>query len=359
MKCQSLSSTCTTQRPVFSSRTTTARKRPRAPRSWRSRRSQLRSKSCEVASLITADMGMGCAQRTKSYVLCLLITNRPAKKEADKPAAAAAAAPAAATEAAADKTKLSKNQLKKQAKKEAEAAKTAAAPAKKEEAAKPAAAAAAAAPQPAKKAPSKKQTLPSGLVIEDNKTGSGPTATSGKRVQMRYIGRLQNGKIFDQNTKGAPFSFKLGKGEVSCSRFVWMGSSLSRECKLTSPPTNTGHQGLGRGYPGHAGRRRATTRHPSWPCVRQAGYQRHPRQLHVDLRGQASRCQVGWRFKRGLEVDSQNGSVRASQVVPSCIDSLSCPRQQYSNTPCPEVVCKALPRSITSTRHFAWRPPTA
>lgn len=25
---------------------------------------------------------------------------------------------------------------------------------------------------------------------------------------------LSSGKVFDQNTKGAPFSFKLGKGEV-------------------------------------------------------------------------------------------------------------------------------------------------
>merc|ERR1711939_283647 len=145
------------------------------------------------------------------------IEEETVSKPPKKAAAAAAAAPAA--EATADKSKLSKNQLKKLAKKEADAAKVeapaskaaAAAPAKKEEAAtaKPAAAATA-----AKKAPSKKQTLPSGLVIEDNKVGSGPAATSGKRLQMRYIGRLQNGKIFDQNTKGAPFSFKLGKGEV-------------------------------------------------------------------------------------------------------------------------------------------------
>merc|ERR1711939_501251 len=147
------------------------------------------------------------------------IEEETVSKPTKKAAAAAAAAPAA--EATADKSKLSKNQLKKLAKKEADAAKVeapaskaaAAAPAKKEEeaaTAKPAAAATTA----AKKAPSKKQTLPSGLVIEDNKVGSGPAATSGKRLQMRYIGRLQNGKIFDQNTKGAPFSFKLGKGEV-------------------------------------------------------------------------------------------------------------------------------------------------
>jgi hypothetical protein len=31
---------------------------------------------------------------------------------------------------------------------------------------------------------------------------------------MRYIGKLDNGKIFDSNTKGSPLSFTLGRGEV-------------------------------------------------------------------------------------------------------------------------------------------------
>jgi FK506-binding nuclear protein len=30
----------------------------------------------------------------------------------------------------------------------------------------------------------------------------------------RYIGKLTNGKQFDSNTAGAPFSFVLGRGEV-------------------------------------------------------------------------------------------------------------------------------------------------
>ena len=56
--------------------------------------------------------------------------------------------------------------------------------------------------------------LPSGLVIEDKKTGTGPMAKPGNRVSMRYVGKLQNGSVFDSNTKGRPFSFRLGKGEV-------------------------------------------------------------------------------------------------------------------------------------------------
>ena len=56
--------------------------------------------------------------------------------------------------------------------------------------------------------------LPSGLIIEDVQVGTGPRAKAGKKVSVRYIGKLMNGKTFDSNTKGAPFSFKLGKGEV-------------------------------------------------------------------------------------------------------------------------------------------------
>ena len=58
------------------------------------------------------------------------------------------------------------------------------------------------------------KTLPSGLQIKDIKIGTGPQAKPGSVVSMRYIGKLQNGKVFDKNTGGAPFSFKLGKGEV-------------------------------------------------------------------------------------------------------------------------------------------------
>ncbi|KAL6601023.1 hypothetical protein U3516DRAFT_785839 [Neocallimastix sp. 'constans'] len=61
----------------------------------------------------------------------------------------------------------------------------------------------------------KKKTLQNGLVIEDITVGTGAKAKAGKRVGVRYIGRLaKNGKVFDQNTKGAVFKFNLGKGEV-------------------------------------------------------------------------------------------------------------------------------------------------
>lgn len=72
-----------------------------------------------------------------------------------------------------------------------------------------------------------------GVSVDDKKLGSGPTAKKGSRVSMRYIGKLNDGKVFDckfqmtlrpimqmlkrspsANKKGKPFSFKLGLGEV-------------------------------------------------------------------------------------------------------------------------------------------------
>lgn len=54
-----------------------------------------------------------------------------------------------------------------------------------------------------------------GVTIDDRKLGSGQAAKNGDRVSMRYIGKLKSdGKVFDTNKKGKPFSFKLGAGEV-------------------------------------------------------------------------------------------------------------------------------------------------
>ena len=46
--------------------------------------------------------------------------------------------------------------------------------------------------------------LPNGLNIQDAKVGDGPQAKSGMRVNMRYVGKLPDGKVFDSNTKGKP-----------------------------------------------------------------------------------------------------------------------------------------------------------
>jgi len=119
----------------------------------------------------------------------------PAKKEKK------AAAPAK-EEKKAEKKAPAKEEKK--AEKKAPAKEEKKAPAKEEKKAEPA----------AEKAP-KKKTLQNGLVIEDIEVGTGAKAKAGKRVGVRYIGKLaKNGKVFDKNTKGAVFKFNLGKGEV-------------------------------------------------------------------------------------------------------------------------------------------------
>ncbi|KAK3300005.1 uncharacterized protein B0H64DRAFT_4822 [Chaetomium fimeti] len=75
-----------------------------------------------------------------------------------------------------------------------------------------------------------------GVTIDDRKTGTGRTVKSGDKVGMRYIGKLQNGKVFDSNKKGAPFSFKIGKGEVIKGWDIGIaGMSVGGERRLTIP----------------------------------------------------------------------------------------------------------------------------
>ncbi len=51
---------------------------------------------------------------------------------------------------------------------------------------------------------------------------NGKLAKAGKRVAMRYVGRLKsNGKVFDKST-GKPFTFRLGEYYVAgnCTAFI-------------------------------------------------------------------------------------------------------------------------------------------
>ncbi|KAK3328828.1 hypothetical protein B0H66DRAFT_487122 [Apodospora peruviana] len=75
-----------------------------------------------------------------------------------------------------------------------------------------------------------------GVTIDDRKVGTGRTVKKGDRVGMRYIGKLENGKVFDSNKKGPPFSFKIGKGEVIKGWDIGiMGMSVGGERRLTIP----------------------------------------------------------------------------------------------------------------------------
>lgn len=82
-----------------------------------------------------------------------------------------------------------------------------------------------------------------GVTIDDRKLGTGPVAKKGSRVEMRYIGKLESGKVFDSNKKGKPFSFKLGMGEVIKGWDIGVaGMTVGGERRLTIPA----HHGYGK-----------------------------------------------------------------------------------------------------------------
>ncbi|EKM81056.1 hypothetical protein AGABI1DRAFT_127097 [Agaricus bisporus var. burnettii JB137-S8] len=96
--------------------------------------------------------------------------------------------------------------------------------------------------------------LPNGLKIQDATIGTGPQAKKGDKLLMRYVGKLQDGKIFDKNTKGKPFSFNLGAGEVIKG---WdeglVGMQVGGERVLTIPPKlGYGKRGSAPEIPGNA-----------------------------------------------------------------------------------------------------------
>ena len=54
-----------------------------------------------------------------------------------------------------------------------------------------------------------------GLVVEILTEGDGPHVPNGATVTMHYNGYLQDETLFDSSyTRGAPFKFKVGDGEV-------------------------------------------------------------------------------------------------------------------------------------------------
>lgn len=82
-----------------------------------------------------------------------------------------------------------------------------------------------------------------GVTIDDRKIGTGPAAKKGSKIEMRYIGKLKDGKVFDANKSGKPFSFKLGAGEVIKGWDIGiMGISAGGERRLTIPA----HLGYGK-----------------------------------------------------------------------------------------------------------------
>ncbi|KAI3866271.1 hypothetical protein MKW92_021542 [Papaver armeniacum] len=56
---------------------------------------------------------------------------------------------------------------------------------------------------------------PSGLGFYDKLVGVGPQPTKGQLIKAHYVGKLENGKVFDSSyNRGKPLSFRVGVGEV-------------------------------------------------------------------------------------------------------------------------------------------------
>ncbi|KAL2352099.1 hypothetical protein BJ546DRAFT_238735 [Cryomyces antarcticus] len=94
-----------------------------------------------------------------------------------------------------------------------------------------------------------------GVKIDDKKLGTGPAAKKGDRVGMRYIGKLEkDGKVFDSNKKGKPFTFKLGSGEVIKGWDIGIaGMSVGGERRITIPAAlGYGSKGAPPSIPGNA-----------------------------------------------------------------------------------------------------------
>ncbi|TVU14288.1 hypothetical protein EJB05_37749, partial [Eragrostis curvula] len=100
-----------------------------------------------------------------------------------------------------------------------------------------------------RKEPLQTRTFGNGMIIQELEMGKpdGKRATRGKKVSMRYIGKLKNGKIFDSNIGGRPFEFRLGVGEVIKGWDVGVdGMRIGDKRRLTIPPSmGYGNQRVG------------------------------------------------------------------------------------------------------------------
>lgn len=65
------------------------------------------------------------------------------------------------------------------------------------------------------------QEITGGVKIKDVTAGKGRAAQKGDTVKMRYIGKLENGKVFDSNTKGSAVSHNINTVQSLNSHITW------------------------------------------------------------------------------------------------------------------------------------------
>ncbi|GFP81646.1 peptidyl-prolyl cis-trans isomerase fkbp13 chloroplastic [Phtheirospermum japonicum] len=72
-----------------------------------------------------------------------------------------------------------------------------------------------AAAQSAAADPCELTAAPSGLAYCDKVVGTGPEAVKGQLIKAHYVGKLDDGKVFDSSyNRGKPLTFRVGVGEV-------------------------------------------------------------------------------------------------------------------------------------------------
>ena len=80
-------------------------------------------------------------------------------------------------------------------------------------------------------------TTNSGLKYVDLKVGDGPSPVIGQRVQVHYIGRLQNGREFENSYKlGPPAEFNLGPGLIKGWNETLQTMKVGGKRRITLPP---------------------------------------------------------------------------------------------------------------------------
>ena len=90
------------------------------------------------------------------------------------------------------------------------------------------------------------EKLPSGVVVEHIKQGTGPQPTANDVVRVNYRGTLANGTVFDSSDKhGGPATFPLGR-VIPCWTQGLQKMRVGGKAKLTCPAaTAYGDRGVG------------------------------------------------------------------------------------------------------------------
>lgn len=81
-------------------------------------------------------------------------------------------------------------------------------------------------------------TGPSSVQTEDLVVGTGAAAANGNTVTVNYIGRLQDGSVFDDSyARGQPIAFRIGAGQVipGFEQGI-VGMRVGGKRRLTIPP---------------------------------------------------------------------------------------------------------------------------